>query len=143
MPTVSERGKLMPDSPIRKLVPLADKAKARGIKVYHLNIGQPDLPTPPEALAAIKNLDRKILEYSPSEGIRSFRQKLVHYYDKFHIDVTIDDIIITTGGSEAVTFAFMSCLDPGDEILVPEPAYANYEAFAIVAGAVIKACCEN
>jgi aspartate aminotransferase len=139
MPTVSERGKLMPDSPIRKLVPLADKAKARGIKVFHLNIGQPDLPTPPEALAAIKNLDRTILEYSPSEGIRSFRQKLVHYYDKFHINVTADDIIITTGGSEAVTFAFMSCLDPGDEIIVPEPAYANYEAFAIVAGAVIKA----
>ena len=128
----------MPNSPIRKLVPLADKAKARGIKVYHLNIGQPDLQTPPEALAAIKNIDRTILEYSPSEGIRSLRQKLVHYYDKFHIDVTADDIIITTGGSEAVTFAFMSCLDPGDEIIIPEPAYANYEAFAIAAGAVIK-----
>jgi aspartate aminotransferase len=128
----------MPDSPIRKLVPLADKAKERGIKVYHLNIGQPDLPTPPEALAAIKNIDRKILEYSPSEGIRSFREKLAKYYHKFHIDVIADDIIITTGGSEAVTFAFMSCLDPGDEIIVPEPAYANYEAFAIVAGAVIK-----
>ena len=129
----------MPDSPIRKLVPLADKAKARGIKVYHLNIGQPDLRTPPEALAAIKNIDRTILEYSPSEGIRSLRQKLVNYYDKFNINVTADDIIITAGGSEAVTFAFMSCLDPGDEIIVPEPAYANYEAFAIVAGAVIKA----
>ena len=138
MPTVSDRGKIMPHSPIRKLVPLADKAKARGIKVYHLNIGQPDLQTPPEALAAIKNIDRKILEYSPSEGIRSLRQKLVHYYDKFNINVTADDIIITTGGSEAVTFAFMSSLDPGDEIIVPEPAYANYEAFAIVAGAVIK-----
>lgn len=138
MPTVSDRGRIMPDSPIRKLVPLADKAKERGIKVYHLNIGQPDLPTPPEALAAIKNIDRKILEYSPSEGIRSFREKLAKYYHKFHIDVTADDIIITTGGSEAVTFAFMSCLDPGDEIIVPEPAYANYEAFAIVAGAVIK-----
>ena len=138
MPTVSERGKIMPNSPIRRLVPLADKAKARGIKVYHLNIGQPDLHTPPEALAAIKNIDRKILEYSPSEGIRSLRQKLVHYYDKFHVNVTADDIIITTGGSEAVTFAFMSCLDPGDEIIVPEPAYANYEAFAIVAGATIK-----
>ncbi len=138
MPTVSDRGRMMPDSPIRKLVPLADKAKERGIKVYHLNIGQPDLPTPPEALAAIKNIDRKILEYSPSEGIRSFREKLAKYYHKFHIDVTADDIIVTTGGSEAVTFAFMSCLDPGDEIIVPEPAYANYEAFAIVAGAVIK-----
>jgi aspartate aminotransferase len=138
MPQVSERGRAMPDSPIRKLAPLADKAKERGVKVYHLNIGQPDLPTPPEALAAIKNIDRKILEYTPSEGIRSFREKLVKYYHKFNIDVTVDDIIITTGGSEAVTFAFMSCLDPGDEIIVPEPAYANYEAFAIVAGAVIK-----
>jgi len=128
----------MPDSPIRKLGPLAEKAKEKGRKVYHLNIGQPDLPTPPEALAAIKNIDRTILEYTPSEGIRSFREKLAKYYHKFNIDVNVDDIIITTGGSEAVTFAFMSCLDPGDEIIVPEPAYANYEAFAIVAGAVIK-----
>lgn len=138
MPTVSNRAKIMPNSPIRKLVPLADKAKARGIKVYHLNIGQPDLQTPAQALTAIKNIDRKILEYSPSEGNYSLRQKLVNYYDKFQIDVTPGDIIITTGGSEAVNFAFMSCLDPGDEIIVPEPAYANYEAFAIVAGAVIK-----
>lgn len=128
----------MPDSPIRKLVPLANKAKAMGRKVYHLNIGQPDLPTPQKALDALKNIDRKILEYSPSEGILSLRQKLVSYYRRFRIDVDVDDIIITTGGSEAVTFAFMSCLDPGDEIIVPEPAYANYEAFAIVAGAVIK-----
>ncbi|RIH66229.1 pyridoxal phosphate-dependent aminotransferase [Mariniphaga sediminis] len=138
MPEVSDRGKAMPDSPIRKLAPLAEKAKERGVKVYHLNIGQPDLPTPPEALAAIKNIDRKILEYTPSEGIRSLRQKLAKYYHKFNIDVEADDIIVTTGGSEAVTFAFMSTLDPGDEIIVPEPAYANYEAFAIVAGAVIK-----
>ncbi len=138
MPIVSERGRIMPDSPIRKLAPLADKAKERGIKVHHLNIGQPDLPTPPEALDAIRNIDRKILEYTPSEGILSFRKKLVQYYHKFKIDVEVEDIIITTGGSEAVTFAFMSCLDPGDEIIVPEPAYANYEAFAIVAGAVIK-----
>lgn len=128
----------MPDSPIRKLVPLANKAKETGRKVYHLNIGQPDLPTPQKALDAIRNIDRKILEYSPSEGILSLRQKLVHYYQKFKIDVQVEDIIITTGGSEAVTFAFMSCLDPGDEIIVPEPAYANYEAFAIVAGAVIR-----
>ncbi|MEE4285850.1 MAG: pyridoxal phosphate-dependent aminotransferase [Mariniphaga sp.] len=138
MPQVSDRGRAMPDSPIRKLAPLAEKAKQRGVKVYHLNIGQPDLPTPPEALAAIKNIDRKILEYTPSEGILSFRQKLAKYYHKFNIEVDTDDIIVTTGGSEAVTFAFMSCLDPGDEIIVPEPAYANYEAFAIVAGAVIK-----
>ena len=133
----------MPDSPIRKLAPLAEKAKKRGVKVFHLNIGQPDLPTPPEALAAIKNIDRKILEYTPSEGIYSLREKLVKYYHRFNINVDIDDVIITTGGSEAVTFAFMSCLDPGDEIIVPEPAYANYEAFAIVAGAVIKSIASN
>ncbi|MCD6354178.1 MAG: pyridoxal phosphate-dependent aminotransferase, partial [Prolixibacteraceae bacterium] len=143
MPIVSERGKEMPNSPIRKLGPLADKAKAEGKKVFHLNIGQPDLPTPPEALAAIKNFDHNILEYTPSEGIRSFREKLVKYYHKFNIDVNVDNIIITTGGSEAVTFAFMSCLDPGDEIIVPEPAYANYEAFAIVAGAKIKSVVAN
>jgi aspartate aminotransferase len=128
----------MPLSPIRKLVPLADKAKARGIKVYHLNIGQPDLKTPQVALDAIRNIDRKILEYSPSDGIKSLRTKLAGYYHRFNIDVTEEDIIITTGGSEAVNFAFMSCLDPGDEIIVPEPAYANYTAFAIAAGAVIK-----
>lgn len=138
MPTVSDRGRIMPDSPIRKLAPLAEKAKEKGIKVYHLNIGQPDLPTPPEAIAAIKNIDRKILEYTPSEGILSFRKKLAQYYHKFNIDVNANDIIVTSGGSEAVTFAFMSCLDPGDEIIVPEPAYANYEAFAIVAGAKIR-----
>jgi aspartate aminotransferase len=143
MPEVSFRGKAMPDSPIRKLSYLAEEAKKRGIKVYHLNIGQPDLPSPPQALKAIRSIDRKTLEYSPSEGIRSYREKLVKYYSKFKIDVDIDDIIITSGGSEAVTFAFMSCLDPGDEIIVPEPAYANYEAFAIVAGAVIKSLAAN
>jgi aspartate aminotransferase len=128
----------MPESPIRKLVPLADKAKARGIKVYHLNIGQPDLKTPQVALDAIRNIDRTILEYSPSDGIKSLRTKLAAYYHSFNIDVTENDIIITTGGSEAVNFAFMSCLDPGDEIIVPEPAYANYTAFAIAAGAVVR-----
>lgn len=138
MPHTSQRGDAMPLSPIRKLVPLADKAKARGIKVYHLNIGQPDLKTPQVALDAIRNIDRKILEYSPSDGIKSLRTKLAGYYHRFNIDVTEEDIIITTGGSEAVNFAFMSCLDPGDEIIVPEPAYANYTAFAIAAGAVIK-----
>lgn len=143
MPIVSQRGRIMPDSPIRKLAPLAEKAKEKGTKVYHLNIGQPDLPTPPEALEAIRSIDRTILEYTPSEGILSFRKKLTKYYQKFNINVDVEDIIITTGGSEAVTFAFMSCLDPGDEIIVPEPAYANYEAFAIVAGAVIKSIAAN
>ena len=128
----------MPSSPIRKLVPLADKAKEMGRKVFHLNIGQPDLPTPQNALDAIRSIDRKILEYSPSEGIKSLREKLAAYYHTFNIDVTAEDIIITCGGSEAVTFAFLACLDPGDEIIVPEPAYANYTAFAILAGAVIK-----
>ncbi len=138
MPNSSQRGIDMPASPIRKLVPLANKAKAKGIKVYHLNIGQPDVATPEVALRAAHNLDRKVLEYSPSEGIRSFREKLVKYYDKFKINVSADDIIITTGGSEAVFFSFMACLDPGDEIIVPEQAYANYMAFAISCGAVIK-----
>ncbi len=138
MPHSSHRGQSMPESPIRKLVPLADKAKARGIKVYHLNIGQPDIKTPQVALDAIRNIDREILEYSPSDGIKSLKNKLASYYHTFNIDVTEEDIIITTGGSEAVNFAFMSCLDPGDEIIVPEPAYANYTAFAIGAGAIVK-----
>ena len=138
MPKISNRGEIMPASPIRKLVPLANKAKQKGIKVYHLNIGQPDLPTPEIGLDAARHLDRKILEYSPSEGILSFREKLVEYYAKFNIQVNADDIIITTGGSEAVLFSFLACLDPGDEIIVPEPAYANYMAFAISAGATIK-----
>ena len=138
MPTISQRGIDMPASPIRKLVPLANRAKAKGTVVYHLNIGQPDLATPEVALRAAHHLDREVLEYSPSEGILSFRKKLVEYYHKFNIDVRTDDIIITTGGSEAVFFSFMACLDPGDEIIVPEPAYANYMAFAISCGAVIK-----
>lgn len=128
----------MPESPIRKLVPLSDKAKERGVKVYHLNIGQPDVPTPAVAFDALKKIDRKVLEYSPSDGIKSLRVKLAKYYHEFNIDVTEKDIIVTTGGSEAVNFAFMSCLDPGDEIIVPEPAYANYTAFAIGAGAIVK-----
>ena len=128
----------MPSSPIRKLTPLADAAKRRGVRVYHLNIGQPDLPTPPEALDAIRAIDRTILEYSPSQGFLSLRQKLVKYYAKFNIQFTPDEIIVTSGGSEAVLFAFLSCLNPGDEIIVPEPAYANYMAFAVSAGAVIR-----
>lgn len=137
MPTTSRRGCEMPASPIRKLVPLSNAAKARGIKVYHLNIGQPDLPSPPQAFEALKNIDLKLFEYSPSDGLPSLRRKLAEYYHRFNIDVTADDIIITSGGSEAVLFAFMACLDPGDEIIVPEPSYANYMAFAISAGARI------
>ena len=138
MPKISIRGTEMPSSPIRKLAPLAEDAKRRGIKVYHLNIGQPDLPTPQVGIDAIKNIDRKILEYSPSQGYRSYREKLVNYYAKYDIRLTADDIIITSGGSEAVLFSFLACLNPGDEIIVPEPAYANYMAFAISAGAVIR-----
>lgn len=137
MPQVSQRGEIMPASPIRKLVPLSNAAKSRGLEVYHLNIGQPDLPTPQEGLDALKNIDRKVLEYSPSDGLLSLRQKLEKYYHRFDINVDVDDIIVTAGGSEAVLFAFMACLDPGDEIIVPEPAYANYMAFAISAGAKI------
>ena len=138
MPSISNRGCAMPSSPIRKLTPLANDAKARGIKVYHLNIGQPDLPTPQKALDVMKSIDRNILEYSPSAGFLSLREKLVKYYSKYNIDLVPDDIIVTTGGSEAVLFAFLSCLNPGDEIIVPEPAYANYMAFAVSAGAIIK-----
>lgn len=138
MPKISIRGTEMPASPIRKLAPLAEAAKQRGVHVFHLNIGQPDLPTPQVAIDAIRNIDRKVLEYSPSAGYRSYREKLVGYYDKFNIKLTADDIIITSGGSEAVLFSFMACLNPGDEIIVPEPAYANYMAFAISAGAKIR-----
>ncbi len=138
MPIISQRAEIMPASPIRKLGPLADAAKARGVKVYHLNIGQPDLPTPQEGIDAIRGIDRKVLEYSPSDGFLSLRQRLAEYYAQYQIKVSADEIIITTGGSEAVLFAFMSCLNPGDEIIVPEPAYANYMAFAISAGAVIR-----
>lgn len=128
----------MPASPIRRLAPLANAAKDRGVKVYHLNIGQPDIETPQVGLDALKNIDRKILEYSPSDGFLSLREKLVGYYDQYQIKLSTEDIIVTTGGSEAVLFAFMCCLNPGDEIIVPEPAYANYMAFAVSAGAVIK-----
>ena len=138
MPEISVRGLEMPESPIRKLAPLALAAKERGIKVYHLNIGQPDLPTPQCGLDALKHIDRKVLEYSPSQGYLSYRKKLVDFYAKYDIHVSADDIIITTGGSEAVLFAFMSCLNPGDEIIVPEPAYANYMTFAVSAGAKIR-----
>lgn len=138
MVKISERAVEMPASPIRKLAPLASAAKARGVHVYHLNIGQPDLPTPQAGLDVLKNIDRSVLEYSPSQGFSSYRKKLVGYYKRFGIHLSPDDIIITSGGSEAVLFAFLSCLNPGDEIIVPEPAYANYMAFAISAGAKIR-----
>ena len=138
MPHISERAVQMPQSPIRKLAPLATAAENRGIKIYHLNIGQPDLKTPEEGLDILRHIGRDILEYSPSQGFLSYRRKLVDYYHRYNISLTPDDIIITTGGSEAVLFAFMSCLNPGDEIIVPEPAYANYMAFAISAGARIR-----
>lgn len=138
MPHISERAVEMPQSPIRKLAPLAAAAENRGIKIYHLNIGQPDLKTPEEGLDVLRHSEREILEYSPSQGFLSYRRKLVDYYNRYNIHLTPDDIIVTTGGSEAVFFAFMSCLNPGDEIIVPEPAYANYMAFAISAGARIR-----
>lgn len=138
MPQTSSRGQNMPASPIRKLAPYADQAKARGIKVYHLNIGQPDIKAPAAAIEALKNINLEYLPYTPSNGKKSLRENLANYYHTFNIDVTADDIIITDGGSEAVNFSFMSCLDPGDEIIVPEPAYANYTAFAVACGATVK-----
>ncbi len=135
---ISNRAEIMPSSPIRKLTPYAQAAKAQGVKIYHLNIGQPDLPTPQVGLDALKTIDRTILEYSPSQGYLSLREKLCDYYEQYQIKFNPDDIIVTCGGSEAVLFAFMTCLNPGDEIIVPEPAYANYMAFAVSAGAVIK-----
>lgn len=139
MPQISHRGAEMPSSPIRKLVPLANAAKREGVKVYHLNIGQPDLPTPQKGLDALKNIERKTLEYSPSEGHLSLRTKLVDYYKKFGInDIGPENIIITSGGSEAILFAFMACLNPGDEILMVEPGYANYISFAVTAGIKVR-----
>jgi aspartate aminotransferase len=131
---VSERGKMMPPSPIRKLVPYAEAAKKKGIRVYHLNIGQPDIETPPAILDAVRNADIKVLEYSHSAGNESYRKKLVEYYKRVGIDVTHNNILITTGGSEAIVFAFMCCLNPGDEVIIPEPFYANYNGFAVMAG---------
>jgi aspartate aminotransferase len=131
---ISKKGQMMPPSPIRKLVPYADAAKKRGIKVYHLNIGQPDIETPRIALEALKNINLKVIEYSHSAGILSFREKLCKYYEENNIHVTPDDIIVTTGGSEAILFAFGSIMDNDDEVIIPEPYYANYNGFAINAG---------
>ena len=134
MPKISKKGKLMPESPIRKLVPYAEAAKKRGVKVYHLNIGQPDIEMPKVALDAIRNFDQKVVEYSHSAGHISYRQKLAGYYKKHDIHITADDIIIGAGASEAILFAMNSCMDAGDEIIIPEPFYANYNGFAVNAG---------
>jgi len=128
----------MPPSPIRKLVPYADEAKKKGIKVYHLNIGQPDIETPPNVINRIRSYDARVIEYSHSAGILSYRQKLAEYYRRNEIVVSPEEMIVTTGGSEAILFAMMSCMDPGDEIIIPEPFYANYNGFAIAAGVIIK-----
>ncbi|HSU29522.1 MAG TPA: aminotransferase class I/II-fold pyridoxal phosphate-dependent enzyme, partial [Chitinophagaceae bacterium] len=134
MLNISQRGRQMPASPIRKLVPFAEAAKKKGIKVFHLNIGQPDIETPPAILDAVRHSDIKVLEYSHSAGNESYRRKLVQYYKKAGIDVSYDQILITTGGSEAIMFAFFSCLNPGEEVIIPEPFYANYNGFACAAG---------
>ena len=134
MLTISQRGQEMPASPIRKLVPFAEEAKKRGIKVYHLNIGQPDIDTPKMVLDAVRNSDFKVLEYSHSAGNESYRRKLVDYYKSVGIEVNHHQIIITTGGSEAIQFGFLACLDAGDEVIIPEPFYANYNGFAVAAG---------
>lgn len=131
---ISERGELMPPSPIRKLVPYAEAAKKKGIHVFHLNIGQPDVETPPAIINAVKNADIRVLEYSHSAGNESYRRKLVTYYKKVGINVTHEEMIITTGGSEAIMFGFFTCLNPGDEVIIPEPYYANYNGFAVQAG---------
>ena len=134
MLTISQRGNQMPPSPIRKLVPYAEAAKKKGIKVYHLNIGQPDIETPPAIMDAVRHADIKVLEYSHSAGNESYRRKLVQYYKKVGIEVAHDQILITTGGSEAIMFGFFTCLNPGDEVIIPEPFYANYNGFACAAG---------
>ncbi|MEN9525932.1 MAG: hypothetical protein RLZZ256_1316 [Bacteroidota bacterium] len=134
MPKISNRGAEMPASPIRKLVPFAEAAKREGVKVYHLNIGQPDIETPPAVMDAVRKADIKVLEYSHSAGNESYRKKLVEYYRGVGIEVTHHEIMITTGGSEAIQFGFLACLNPGDEVIIPEPFYANYNGFACAAG---------
>src|SRR5881628_1805565 len=136
--TISHRGQMMPPSPIRKLVPYAEAAKKRGITVYHLNIGQPDIETPKLVLDAVRHSTFKVLEYSHSAGNESYRKKLVEYYKRVGININYTDIIITTGGSEAILFGFMACLDAGDEVIIPEPFYANYNGFAVEAGVNVK-----
>lgn len=137
MPSISEKGKAMPASPIRKLVPYAEEAKRKGRKVYHLNIGQPDIPTPEVAMEALRNISLKVLEYSHSAGNESYRRKLAQYYQGINIDIDHTNMIVTAGGSEAVLFALMTCLNPGDEVITPEPFYANYNGFATTAGVTV------
>lgn len=137
MPVISNKGLELPDSPIRKLTRYANAAKERGVDVIHLNIGQPDIDSPSGALEAIRNMNQSVIEYSPSEGFQSYRNGLSAYYGKVGVDITADDILVTTGGSEALIFAFLSCLNPGDEIIIPEPFYANYNALAGMVGARI------
>lgn len=138
MPAISHRGEIMPPSPIRKLVPFAEAAKKRGTTVYHLNIGQPDIETPEVMLNAFKNLDMDVIEYGHSQGLESYRSKLAGYYQANNIHVTAEDMVITTGGSEAIIFAMITTMNPGDEIIIPEPFYTNYNGFATQAGVVIK-----
>jgi len=138
MPKISKKGQLMPASPIRKLVPYAEAAKKNGKYIYHLNIGQPDILTPDIALRAVKNTDRKVIEYSPSAGFESYRIKLLNYYKKAGIDLNLENILVTTGGSEAILFGMFSCLDPGDEVIIPEPFYANYNGFSIAGSVIVK-----
>ena len=130
---ISDRIRHIPLSPIRKLTPLADEARSRGITVYHLDLGQPDIQTPEQGLAAMRNIDRKVLEYSPSQGFLSLRRKIAEYYADFGIEYDPDEIIVTTGASEAVLFSFITCFDPGDELITTEPTYANYLSFAAAA----------
>ena len=134
MPSISERGKAIPASPIRKLVPYAEEAKRKGRKVYHLNIGQPDIPTPEVALNALRNINLKVIEYSHSAGNESYRRKLATYYQKIGINIDYTDMLITTGGSEAILFSMLTCINPGEEVITPEPFYANYNGFATTAG---------
>jgi len=138
MPKISNRGNNMPASPIRKLVPYAEQAKKRGVKVYHLNIGQPDIKTPEVAIDAIRNIDLKVLEYSHSAGNESYRKKLASYYTKQGIAISPEELMITVGGSEAIQFALYSCMDAGDEVIIPEPFYANYNGFATAGDIVVK-----
>src|SRR5881227_3604096 len=140
---ISQRGQVMPPSPIRKLVPYAEAAKKKGIKVFHLNIGQPDIETPPSILDAVRKADIPVLEYSHSAGNESYRRKLVSYYKSVGITINYDQILITTGGSEAIMFGFFSCLNPGDEVIIPEPYYANYNGFAVAAGVTVVPITSN